>query len=101
MLGIINMETHMNTIQRVVLATGMLIVALSILFPPWVYTFQIQGIKQVTIPAGYYSIFSPPPPRQAGYLHGVRVDHSRLIIQTIAIISGTIAALVVLNRVQR
>ena len=50
----------MSGIQKIILITGIMIVALSILVPPWVYTFQETGISQVLNPAGYYSIFYPP-----------------------------------------
>jgi hypothetical protein len=87
----------MSGIQKIVIAAGIMLIALSTLVPPWVYTFQTRGIQQVKIPAGYYFIFSPPQPRAIGYLHGVQIDHSRLIIQTVTIISVTFVAFYLIN----
>jgi hypothetical protein len=64
---------------------GGTLLAANLLFPPWIYTFQSQGISRVTIPAGYAAVFAPPEPRTSGYIHGVSIDVTRLVVQTLAI----------------
>jgi hypothetical protein len=71
---------------RLSLYAAGVVLFVNFLVPPWVYTFQSQGISQVTVPAGYAVLFMPPQPRAASLLHGVAVDSRRLVLQTLAIV---------------
>lgn len=94
-------KISMNTVQRIILAMGILMVAISLLFPPWMYTFQSAGISQVTNPAGYYFVFSPPGVRYSSPFYGVRIDFLRLVIQTLSIAATGLSALVILRSLPR
>ena len=63
----------MSGIQKIILITGIMIVALSILVPPWVYTFQRDGYITGSNPAGYYSIFYPPHAKSTSLEFGVKM----------------------------
>lgn len=81
----------MNKSQTITLSLAGLALIINLLFPPWVYTFQAQGISQVRNPAGYALIFVPPSSRNSNYLHGVAIDTSRLAVQSfLLIIAGGI-----------
>lgn len=79
----------MNKSQIVTLLLAGSALIINLLFPPWTYTFQMQGVSQVREPAGYALIFAPPSPRQSSYLHGVGIDASRLTVQSsLVIVAG-------------
>jgi len=69
--------------RRRVAIFGVLLLAATSIFPPWVYTFSPEGAATTTKPAGYHLIFYPPAPERPGYIFGVRIDASRLAIQWI------------------
>ena len=64
-----------------VVVFGLLLLAATGLYPPWVYTLSPKGAATTTKPAGYHLLFSPPEPERRGPLAGVRIDLSRLAIQ--------------------
>ena len=76
----------MNKNQKIILSLAGIALVINLLFPPWVYTFQTQGISQVRNPAGYALIFAPPSSRQSNYLHGVAIDTGRLAVQSFLVI---------------
>lgn len=79
----------MNKSQTITLSLAGITLIINLLFPPWVYTFQTQGISQVRNPAGYALIFAPPSARQTmggSNLHGVAIDTSRLGVQSFLVI---------------
>lgn len=75
----------MNGYQRFTAVLAIIIITLSSIYPPWEYTFQDQGISQVTKPAGYHLIFLPPEPESSYENYGVRIDFDRYLIQIIGI----------------
>ena len=77
---------HMNKSQTITPSLAGVALIINLLFPPWVYTFQTQGISPVRNPAGYALIFAPPSARQSSYLHGVAIDTSRLVVQSFLVI---------------
>lgn len=76
----------MNGKQRIVLLAAILIMALMGLFPPWVQTVNVKGLK-IEQPGSYNLIFNPPAPDPTLFsgnwknLIGVHLDVSRLLIQ--------------------
>ena len=80
---------HMNKSQKITLSLAGIALVINLLFPPWVYTFQTQGISQVRNPAGYALIFAPPSSLERSYLHGVAIDTSRLaVLSFLVIVAG-------------
>lgn len=73
------------------LRVGGIFLALSLLFPPWAYTYQTTGISQVRKPAGYGFLFVPPSPKAPSHnYYGIVLDWSRLTAQIglIALLTG-------------
>lgn len=66
-------------------------------YVPWEHTFQEQGISQITRPAGYHLIFSPPEPRSKRPQFGVSLDISRLLIQYFVIVVSFSGAFIITN----
>ena len=64
-----------------VLRVGGILLTLSLLFPPWAYTYQTTGISEVRKPAGYGFLFVPPSPEGSHYAKGIVLDWSRLTAQ--------------------
>ncbi len=67
--------------MRRILISAVIIFCLIGLFPPWIYTVNPPGTGQITNPAGYSVLFSPPPPEKSGPRYGVEIDLPRLLIQ--------------------
>jgi len=67
--------------SHIALLVGAALAASAILFPPWNYSYQRQGISQVQKPAGYSFIFTPPRPQEKDSAYGVVVDWSRMALQ--------------------
>lgn len=76
----------MNSKQRIVILLGIFVLFVNLMFPPWDYTFQTEGISRVAKPAGYALLFAPPQPRQVSARHGVALGTSRLVLQTVCIL---------------
>ena len=66
--------------QKIILITGVIIIALMCLVPPWKYTFSYEHTFSER-PAGYFVIFTPPLPKGTSSTHGVVLDIHRLMIQ--------------------
>src|SRR5262249_40476623 len=78
--------------RSIVIYAGALALAISLLFPPWVYTFQTPGMGQVRVPAGYALLFAPPLPRYDNGRDGVELDAWRLLVQTgLILVVGAVA----------
>lgn len=72
----------MNQRQRKVLIAGAILVALSILYPPWVQIVKTDKYSSQQA-IGYHFIQSPP--KMHGYAFGHTIDTTRLIIQLFGI----------------
>jgi len=93
----------MARFHRFTIGAGLLLIALSILFPPWTRTFQQPGMGAVERPirSWRYTLFTPPPAppietffrQRAGELpfYGIRVDFSRLALDWAMIGAFTLA----------
>jgi len=77
----------MNWTQKRILAGGILLFTVSLLFPPWQSTYQRPGTSRVERPLGYSIIFSPPTNNNR--LLGLRIDTTRLVFQLLAIFATT------------
>lgn len=82
----------MRISSNAVLFVGGLLFAMSLLFPPWTHTYQIQGISQVRTPAGYAFLLSPPEPELSpdgtrSRLRGIALDWSRMMAQLGVVVS--------------
>jgi hypothetical protein len=75
----------MNGLQRIILWIGIITVVLMGLFPPWTYTMHLSradgGRMDSEKPAGYYFLFSSPPPELPNLPTGAELDTTRLLIQ--------------------
>lgn len=84
----------MNRKQGFFLGAAIFVIVLMGLFPPWIHTFNYQGIYSEE-PGGYAFIFDPPAAssKWGTYHHGLRLDVSRLLLQW-AIVGIAVAGLV-------
>lgn len=71
--------------RKTVLILALTIIALTMLFPPWIHVFHTNR-QHVERPAPYSFIFDPPPPRLKDY-ETTKIDLMRLSLQTIAILA--------------
>ena len=79
------MNNQQFRVSLVVVSVGAAFLVASLLFPPWSFTFQIEGISQVRKPAGYALLLNPPPPEDKDIRFGIVLDWSRLGTQLLAI----------------
>ena len=84
---------NMNNLQLKVILGGAAIALAAILYPPWKYTFQNTGISQVTKPAGYEFLFTPPSPERTNYRYGVEIDYGRLGIELLGVSLLTVSVI--------
>jgi len=76
-----------SIIQRFVISITAILIALIIIFPPWVQTFQKRGIsKQRTPIARNNSIFNPPSIIEDSPLYGIEIDKDRLYLKIFLVI---------------
>jgi|GEM_PF-3252669 len=91
----------MNIIQKVIIIIASSIVAYIILYPPWIQTFQNEGIsKQRLAISAPNSIFDPPPPRRESFLHGVEIDKDRLLAEVFLILVIGLAGYAITSKVK-
>ena|SRR5438046_2006147 len=76
----------MSHLQKHAIAAGFAFFLVASLFPPWVQTFQDQGISQVRRDAGYHVLFTPPEPSRDHPKFGVAIDSQRLLIEYLVIL---------------
>src|SRR5258706_13199706 len=79
-----------NSLSRIILIAGALVIVTMVLFPPWRYIVSL-GTRMTEAPAGYGFITQPPDPEEMpdtykGRAISVRMDTDRLMIQ----IAGTV-----------
>ena len=86
-------------IPKKIIVLAVVAFVLSGLFPPWITTFSPPGGGQMAqTPAGYHSIFDPPPlANPKSLVAGVQIDSTRLLVQW-AIIGAILAGAVALRR---
>ncbi len=86
------MNNQQFRVSLVAVSVGAAFLVASLLFPPWSFTFQTEGISQVRKPAGYAFLLNPPPPQEKSLLCGIVLDWSRLGTQllAIAVTTGTV-----------
>src|SRR5262245_55129438 len=73
--------TGLTHFGRLLVFVGTFAATVSVLYPPWVYTFQTVGTSQVRRPATYNWIFLPPAPLAQSVAYGVAIDYGRLGLQ--------------------
>jgi hypothetical protein len=73
-----------NGRQLFVLRISIAAIVANFILPPWNYTIDARAIRSEK-PAGYYFILEPPLPESSKPMYGVKIDLSRLLIQTSAI----------------
>jgi hypothetical protein len=79
----------MNRKQQKALIIGGALLALMVLFPPWVQTFSYQSMRSEAA-IGYSILFEPPKPKKDAPAYGVRVDSVRWTTQLLmtALLTG-------------
>lgn len=79
----------MNRRQKAAILLGVVLVVSMGLYPPWIYTFDVEGIR-MEVSAGYSFITSPPgaPPeaRRLSHLWSRRVNIVLLLVQWFGVI---------------
>jgi hypothetical protein len=88
----------MNKKQRLCFICGVVLIVLMGLFPPYTYANRVV-IQAPLIEsfAGYYPIFSPPPPQKFMFAE-VRIDTTRLFIQWVLVAALFGSGIVLLRR---
>ena len=89
-----HMNTYLNTLQRRIIITALVVLILMLLFPPWTDSFDAGNQYNhftYSKPIGYAFIATPPSPSRN--LGSIRVDLSRLAIQIVVIILITLLAM--------
>jgi hypothetical protein len=90
--------------QRKILAVGSAIFLITVLFPPWVFTFDANGNSggHSRKPAGYSSVFSPPEPKTQGSWvdtrSGVELDGKKLCLEWLGLAGALGLALLIAPR---
>lgn len=80
----------MNKRSILILAAGIALLFLSVLFPPWV-VFK-QGPASVTeLPYGFGFLFTTPQPQSANV--SIRVDFTTLFLEWLVLVVGVLLAL--------
>jgi hypothetical protein len=87
-------------LRKGIISLFLLIIVCMCLFPPWNYTYQTRGIRQVKKPAGYSFLFSPPAPERDTSFFGVQIDFARLMIQILIALALATAILFMLPSIQ-
>lgn len=85
----------MSRAAIVILVLGVLLLFLSILFPPWVIYTKGQG-GGTELPYGYTFLFTTPEPE--GEAVSIRVDFLTLFLEWAAIVACTAGALFIERR---
>ena len=84
----------MNRRQRLTVVSGLLLLGLILMFPPWVYT--IKGLHVGD--AGYAPVFSPPGKKGAVV---PTPDSERLLLEVLGVLVLTVAVLIMLGWTKR
>ena len=79
------MNNQQSRVSLRVVSVGAAFLVASLLFPPWSFTYQREGISQIRKPAGYAFLLNPPTPQTENILCGIVLDWSRLGAQLLAI----------------
>jgi hypothetical protein len=111
----------MNYSQKIVLGVGALVIALIVLFPPWVHVYHYEpdpnlrnsgAEERIERPAGYLpiweshvatdqsyliSLFGIDPPRSNLKYFSMRIDKDRLGIQLVGVVLVTMLLAVLLK----
>ena len=84
-------------IWKTILVCASVALVVSGLFPPWLYTFYrtstqygLGGHSEKS--AGYYFIFTPPPPENYYPTYGVKLDMERLLLEWACVLAVSGAA---------
>lgn len=89
---------QLNKTQRKIILSGIAVIVLMGLFPPWTYTYKSES-KYSENPAGYCFIASPPSRQGSSLTSGIKIDMSRLFIQwTMSIAAAVFGALLTTTR---
>ncbi|MBI5044058.1 MAG: hypothetical protein HZC10_09595 [Nitrospirae bacterium] len=78
---------------KVVIAAAVIFIVMG-LYPPWIYTLDVESIHSEK-PAGYALIIAPPTPEKNAPAFGVRLDISRLLLQWLVLGAATVGAVLV------
>ncbi len=76
--------------SNIALRVGGILLVMSLLFPPWAYTYSSSSGNSHRRPAGYGLLFDPPSPTTRFLAAGIVLDWSRLTAQigVIALLTG-------------
>jgi hypothetical protein len=80
-------------VWKTTLICASVVILVSGLFPPWLYTFYRTGTHdgfggRSEKSAGCYFIFTPPPPDNYYPAYGVRLDMERLLVEWVSILAA-------------
>lgn len=87
------------TIQKIVIAGGLVAVAVCGLFPPWLYTFYTTGTTDRSgyhseLSAGHCFLLTPPlsEAHELPHAHGIKLDIQDLLVEWVCVGAITGAA---------
>ncbi|KZY65613.1 MULTISPECIES: hypothetical protein [unclassified Oleiphilus] len=68
-----------------IIKVSAIVLAIALLFPPWEYTYQKEGMSQSVKPATHAFLFTPPKPESASPFFGVQLSYGRLVIEVLLV----------------
>jgi ABC-type multidrug transport system fused ATPase/permease subunit len=87
-----------NRNQKIALIIGAILLTLATLFPPWLWTWSIEGGSRSEVAIGCSFLFAPPAGANTGRAFGVKIDLARLSTELFAVMFLTGTAVLVLGR---
>lgn len=94
----------LDVIDHKIILIGVGLIIFTILFPPWIHTFDWSGNEGGSIhsekPAGYGFIFSPPSPEKKSGAYGIQIDFTRIFLQWL-LISATCVAIIMCLHIEK
>jgi hypothetical protein len=79
-----------SRLERQIIALGLVVILGICLIPPWKETFARPGAAPTERPLGYFPIWSPPEPTRVSRAFGVKIDVTRMTIQLLGVVGGTL-----------
>lgn len=92
------MQIHQK--HRKILLSGILVIVLMGLYPPWLYT-RSHAFSYSEIPAGYSFILSAPKPEYSSSEYGVKIDIPRLFIQWVLVVAAMGAVILFVKKEEK
>ena len=101
-----NQAFKMSVLQRWILIGGLIGVAVTSAFPPWIHTIYVTGTRDSSgvrseKPAGHHFVLAPPSPEKNAPAFGSTIDFKTLGVELISIAAVTAAILLASQMLRR